>query len=319
MEETTGKGIGTAEGNGDKLYSLLGELPERDRAISARTLKTADCGDYVLETLVLDLNGIEEVPAYFARPRNSSGRLPTVLFNHSHGGHYELGKGELVRGAGYLQDPPYAAELTRHGCNVLCIDHWCFGERTGMKESETFKEMLWNGQVLWGMMVYDSLRAVDYLVSRGDVDAGRLGTLGISMGSTMAWWLAALDTRVKACVDICCLTEFQTLVRHRGLDYHGVYYFVPGLLKHFSTAGINALIAPRAHLSLAGLFDGMTPPEGLDIIERELNAVYAEAGVPDNWRLSRHRTGHQETSAMRCEILDFLSRKFDLPDCRDNG
>jgi hypothetical protein len=51
----------SAAQNRTKLYSLLGDLPERKRAISSRTLKTADCGDYVLETLVLDLNGIEEV------------------------------------------------------------------------------------------------------------------------------------------------------------------------------------------------------------------------------------------------------------------
>ena len=70
-------------------------------------------------------------------------------------------------------------------------------------------KMLWEGQVMWGMMVYDSLRAIDYLVSRPDVDAARVATLGLSMGSTMAWWVAALDTRIKVCVDICCLTDFH--------------------------------------------------------------------------------------------------------------
>ena len=53
-------------------------------------------------------------------------------------------------------------------------------------ESEVFMEMLWKDQVLWGMMVYDSLRAVDYPTDCPDVDAARIGTLGISMGSTMA-------------------------------------------------------------------------------------------------------------------------------------
>ena len=297
-----------------KLYSLLGELPER--GISSRILKSADCGGYLLDTLALDLNGLEEVSAYFVRPKDKQGRLPTVLFNHSHGGHYELGKDELIRGVSCLQDPPYAEELTRLGCNVLCIDHWCFGERSGRKESETFKEMLWNGQVLWGMMVYDSLRALDYLASREDVDADRLGTIGISMGSTMAWWLAALDTRVKVCVDICCLTDFQTLVKQRGLDHHSIYYYVPGLLKHFSTAGINSLIAPRPHLSLAGLSDVLTPPEGLDRIDEELRAVYEGKGAPENWHLSRHRTGHQETASMRREILAFLSKKLPISAAR---
>ena len=68
---------------------------------------------------------------------------------------------------------------------------------------------------MWGMMVYDSIRALDYLETRPDIDAGRIGTLGLSMGSTMAWWLAALDERVKVCVDLCCLTDFEALMAHR--------------------------------------------------------------------------------------------------------
>jgi dienelactone hydrolase len=91
-----------------------------------------------------------------------------------------------------------------------------FGERSHTSEADTFKATLWQGQVLWGMMVYDSLRAVDFLARRPDVDAARLGTLGISMGSTMAWWLAALDERIKATVDICCLTDFHTLLAKKG-------------------------------------------------------------------------------------------------------
>ena len=171
-----------------------------------------------------------------------------------------------------------------------------------------FKAMLWQGRVLWGMMVYDSLRALDYLAARPDVDAERLGTLGISMGSTMAWWVAALDERVKVTCDICCLTEFHTLLRAKGLKYHGIYYYVPGLLKHFTTADINALIAPRAHLALAGTRDALTPPEGLDIIDRELRAVYAEQNAPDRWRLIRYDTGHEETADGRREIMAFLQR-----------
>jgi hypothetical protein len=62
-----------------------------------------------------------------------------------------------------LQKPPYAEILAGRGIASLCIDAWLFGERRGRTESEAFKQMLWNGQVLWGMMVYDSLRAVDYL------------------------------------------------------------------------------------------------------------------------------------------------------------
>ncbi len=122
----------------------------------------------------------------------------------------------------------------------------------------------------------------------------------------MARWLAALDPRVKACIDLCCLSDFEALIARRSLEAHGLYYFVPGLRKHFTSAQINALIAPRAHLSLAGICDPLTSPEGLDRIDAELQEVYAAAGAPDAWRLSRHATGHLETAAMRAEVIGFL-------------
>jgi dienelactone hydrolase len=168
--------------------------------------------------------------------------------------------------------------------------------------------MLWKGQVLWGMMVYDSLRAMDYLLTRPEVDAQRIGTLGLSMGSTMAWWLAALDPRVKVTVDICCLTDFQAIIAANHLKGHGIYYYVPSLLKHFTTSQINALIAPRAHLGLAGNLDLLTPPAGLDRIDRELKEVYKAAGHPERWRLFRQDVDHQETPEMRREITAFLKQ-----------
>lgn len=289
-----------------ELYSLMGDLPAWNIPVSVEVRSREETPHYTLERLVLDLNGEEPVPAVFTKPKGATGRLPTVLFNHSHGGGYDIGKKEYLEGRSYLSNPPYAEELASLGYAGLCFDTWAFGERATRKESEIFKDMLWKGQVMWGMMVFDSLRAIEYLVNRPDVDAARLGTLGISMGSTMAWWVAALDERIKACVDICCLTDFDALVADRGLDRHGVYYYVPSLRKHFTTAQINGLIAPRAHLALAGLQDKLTPVEGLDRIERELNEVYAAAGKPENWKLLRYDVGHQETPEGRVAIREFL-------------
>jgi dienelactone hydrolase len=292
-----------------ELYALLGDLPDRSRQITCKLVAEETRENYVLEKLLLDLNGVEPVPAYFVRPLERSGPIPCVLFNHAHGGDYVLGKDEMLNGRPeYLQEPHYAEVLTGMGYSALCIDHWAFGERRGRTESEIFKEMLWNGQVMWGMMVYDSLRAMDYIAARPDVDPDRIATLGLSMGSTMAWWLSALDTRVKVCVDICCLTDYQAAIETRGLDEHGIYYYVPSLLKHFTTAQINALIAPRPHLGLAGNFDSLTPPAGLDRIDSELKKVYAEEGHPEAWTLKRYNTGHFETADMRAAIVRWLER-----------
>jgi hypothetical protein len=293
-----------------ELYDLLGKLPPRDREVSAQLVSTEDRGAYTLETLVLDLNGIESARAYFAKPKGKTGRLPTVLFNHSHGGGYRIGKTEFIEGREYLGKPPYAEFLTSLGYNALCFDAWIFGERSKQTELETFKNMLWHGQVLWGMMVYDSLKAVDYLVTRPDVDAKRLGTVGMSMGSSTAQWAGALDPRLKVVVDICCLTDWHTLVEVDGLKGHGIYYYVPDLLNHFTTAQMNALIAPRAHLSLAGNLDKLTPLAGLEKVDAELKKVYASAGHSQNWKLLRYDVGHLENAAMREEIRKWFVERL---------
>ncbi len=294
-----------------RLYGLLGELPERDMPLSVRHVGVEEREKFRLERLFIDCNGREGVPALYLSPlvpRSEPG--PVVLYNHASGDDFELGKTEILIGRPALQSPPYGEVLVAAGYSVLCMDMWGFGERRGRTVDSLFKEMLWKGEVLWGRMVYDNLRMIDYLVTRPDVDATRIATMGLSSGSTMSWWHAALDERIKVCVDICCLTDYQALIDHDGLDGHSIDYFIPSLLLHFSTSDINALIAPRAHLSLAGSYDPLTPRDGLDRIDRALIDEYARLGASDKWRLSRYECGHFETAAMRDEVMTFLASEL---------
>jgi dienelactone hydrolase len=288
-----------------ELYQLLGDLPPRDRPITSRKTGEETLGGYIIENWIFDLNGQEDVPGLFVRPVHANGRRPTILYNHYHGGDYVTAKRELIDGNTLMQKPPYAEDLTARGYNALCIDAWAFGERRGRDIREIFKDFLWHGRVMWGMMVYDSLRAVDWLISRDDVDPQRLGTIGLSMGSTMAWWLAALDERIACCVDLCCLTDFHELIATNNLNGHGVYYFVPSLLKHFTTSQINALIAPRPHLALEGNLDALTPPRRIDA---DLRKAYADAGAPEAWKMLRWDVDHGETAEMRAAALDFFEK-----------
>jgi hypothetical protein len=107
---------------------------------------------------------------------------------------------------------------------------------------------------------------------------------------------------------MCCLSDYQSLMETHGVGMHGVYFYVPSLLKHFTLGQINALTAPRAHIAFAGKLDRMTPADGLARIEAELNRVYKEAGVPDRWVLHRTEVGHQETPEMRAQIQEFLKK-----------
>ena len=289
------------------LWKLLGRLPQI-KPVKPHKIAEVKYDHFILEKLTLELNGLEPVPAYFIRPHETKEKAPAILYSHVHGGGYEKGKEELVSGWPSLQDPPWAEEIASRGWCALAIDSWNFGERHNRTESSLFKEMLWNGRVLWGMMVFDALRALDYLCSREEVDANRIAALGMSMGSTLSWWAAALDERITVCVHICCLTDFQSLVKNKSLDQHGLYYYVPDLLNHFTTAEINALIAPRPHLSLAGNKDALTPPEGLDRIDEHLKKVYEKASVPNAWKLHRENVAHTETPAMRKEAIEWLEK-----------
>jgi dienelactone hydrolase len=291
-----------------KLFGLLGDLPARKRRVTAQLLREEQTSLYRLERLLLDTGGPEPIPALATLPLSGEPPYPAVLFSHSHGGFYRLGKRELLEGNVYLANPPYADALAERGIACFAIDHLNFGERHRQAESELFKELLWRGQVQWGSMVFDSLAALDYLARRPDIDTERIGALGISMGSTMSYWTAALDERVRVVVELCCLTDWDELIASRGLDEHGVYYYVPGLLKHFTTAELLELVAPRPFLSLSGNQDPLTPPRGLDKLDAAMKKAYRARGAAEAWKMLREDHGHFETETMRRRALEWLER-----------
>ena len=168
---------------------------------------------------------------------------------------------------------------------MLAIDACCFGERNGHGpggpaetgrdgEMTASKFNLWVGRTLWGMMLRDDLMALDYLVSRPEVDARRIGVTGMSMGATRTWWLMALDERLRTGVAVACLTRYQNLIRHEALKAHGIYYFVPDLLTHFDTEAVVALLAPRPVLFMNGDQDGGSPVDGIRAIEAAVRPAY---------------------------------------------
>jgi acetyl esterase/lipase len=296
------------------LWSLLGDLPRHEPGPPpAKLVKREQHQGFTLERLVLDLNGIEPVPALLLIAQNRQPRAPGLLFIHWHGGMYDLGKEMILKGVD--AQPSYASECARLGLVTLAIDSWCFGERKRVEpgrvgEEDAFKLMLWRGQVLYGMMMYDEVRALDYLASRPEVDPSRLGATGMSMGATKAWWLAALDPRVKLTIDLCCLTDFDELIRTEFLRGHGIYYYVPNLLKHFSTAQINELIVPRPHLSLNGRQDPLTPPAGVEKVRDHLLPLYRRFGREADCRVELFDCGHVELPEMRALVLEWLETRL---------
>src|SRR5262249_46870106 len=151
----------------------------------ARLIRTTRHPGFTLEHLELDLNGVEPVPALLLLPDRRRTPAPALLYLHAHGGSYGLGKEELLTGRKMM--PPYAPVCAELGLVTLAIDRWCFSgrqhEEDGKRgEMDAFELMLWRGQVLWGMMLFDEVQALDWLLSRPEVEPGRVGAFGLSMG-----------------------------------------------------------------------------------------------------------------------------------------
>lgn len=293
----------------EQLMALLGDRPTANPA-NHQLLSIETFDTFIVEQLFLDLNGEEHVPSYFIKPKGKTGPFPLVLFHHSHDGNYTVGRKEVLTSAWNMQPVSFAKELTDLGYAVLAIEAWGFGERSGKKENDIFKEMLLNGQILWGMMLYDNIHALDYVTTRDDVDSSRIGNIGFSMGGMTAWWMAALDERIKVTVDIGGQVHLGTVIEQQLLDKHNLYFYVPSLLKYVTTSDIQSLIAPRKRLSLVGRYDMNCPLQGVKILEKDLNEIYQEAGVPNHFKQVITTGGHLETTHMRTEWKNFLQENL---------
>ena len=238
----------------------------------------------------------------------SSEPLPVVLNLHAHGNRYDIGCDELLKGRPALQGPigPALAEM---GIRSICLDLPCFGSRAARTESAAAKAALWHGRSLAGQMLGESRSVLDWLVQRPDIRADRIGVFGLSMGATLAYWLAAVEPRLHAVAHLCCFADFAPLIESGAHDLHGIYLTIPGLLQLASNGQVAGLIAPRPQFIGLGDRDPLTPPDATAPALAAVRSAYDQTGG----KLVVHReaeTGHQETPAMRKALLLFLEREL---------
>lgn len=283
--------------------ATIGRLLGSDWQDTHLTLQSDQpAGPVGLRRLLFRSSWHEDVPALYLPPKTGA----CLLYCHAHGARYHIGMAELTDGRPALQ-APYLPEFIQRGWGVLCLEMPCFGARSDMNENAVSKARLWHGRTLFGQMLAEQRAGLDWLLGQPEVNANRTAVMGISMGGTLAWWLSALDTRLRASVSMCCFADLGTLIETGAHDGHGNYMTVPGLLKSVTTGRLAGLAAPRPAMHCVGLSDWSTPEPAFRKAQSELTTAYREMGAKD--ALTFHvaeNVGHEETAEMRKAVLTFL-------------
>ena len=192
---------------------------------------------------------------------------PAVVLLHDHGGFYMWGKEKLVPlddehpALTKFRETAYggvgiAPELARQGYVVIVIDMFYWGERrmlldddaadwrtrprtmtperisefnrrSGENEQLVARTIYAAGFTWSGVMFWDDIRTVDYLVTRPEVDKNRIACVGLSVGAIRSAHLAALDDRIKAAVVVCWMTSFPTQLQNKDREHHRLHQARP--------------------------------------------------------------------------------------------
>ena len=245
---------------------------------------------YRIESLTYEAQPGVRIPALLLVPDHVKKEKPApgIAVWHQHNGEYHLGKSEP---AGLAGNPMHftGVALVREGYVVLCPDALCFEERqdpTGKLKDGSYERFEFLREIVRGRSmawrdVLEMKKAVDVLCERPEVNSKRLGCYGHSMGSTHAWLVGPLESRLKCIVGNCCLPTYDAIEDTHIL--HCFPNFVPGWKKYGDTPEIAALIAPRAlHLNF-GDKDKGSPIESVRLGLKRIADAYQKAGIPGNF------------------------------------
>jgi cephalosporin-C deacetylase-like acetyl esterase len=290
------------------IVASLGPPVERT-PLNARVTGTVVRAGYRIEKLVFESRPRYYVTANVYVPASGGAHFPALLCPV---GHWGAGKA--------CEDyQRFAAYFARRGFVVLCYDGPGQGERI-----QTFDHFLKRPSVHPGTteyfvttehgylgsfaflaqgsfaryLLWDGIRALDYLEERGDVDKTRIACTGASGGGTVTRQLAALDERIRAAIPVAyggCLADF---------------IYAPGL----EDADVDALIAPRSLLLVCASGDGAAGNEGKRRGFMQLATIYENVGARDAIDFVIAESRHGYTSPMYPTVYQWLVKRFGLPE-----
>jgi dienelactone hydrolase len=315
-----------------KMLELLHYEPEKVDP-KPEVLSRKDHGDYIREEIRFNTTPVFRVPATVLIPKNVKLPAPAVVALHSHGGFYMWGRERLiesddthpatleVRTQGY-GGKAFATELVRRGYVVIAIDMFYWGERrmvleddpaewkdrpasTDAEQVKLFNQRssaseqlmgrtLFSAGTTWaGILAWDDIRTVDYLVTRPEVDPKRIACVGHSVGGLRSTYLAALDDRIKAAVVCGWMCSFPDQLAKHIRHTIGHTKIIPGLYRHMDHPDIATLAMPTPLMVINGRKDALFELDGVHAAHDKIAKCYAKAGVPDRFKSIIEDQPHQ--------------------------
>jgi dienelactone hydrolase len=330
-----------------KLLDLLHYAPPRCDP-KPEVVEKTDRGDYHQEKVYFNTTPDLRVPAYVLIPKKAQFPAPAVVALHDHGGFYLWGKEKLIESANqhsvlttfkktYYASNSIAADLTRQGYVVVVIDMFYWGERRLLLDddpadwrerpasisAERIKEFnaraaqneplvgrtIYAAGFTWsGVMYWDDIRTVDFLLTRPEVDPKRIGCVGLSVGGLRACHLAALDERVKAAVVVGWMASFPAQLRKHIRNTIGHTKLVPGLYRYLDYPDVASLALPSALLVINGSRDALFERDGVKACFDKLAACYQKAGVAEKLRTRLYDRPHEFNAEMQAEAWSWLRK-----------
>lgn len=312
------------------MLDAIGDLPESRTPLNARVVGSEQFERYRIERVVfesvpgLHVTAVVYVPGGPADPQLSGDtavrRHPAVLFA---AGHATIGKAY----EGYQQ---IAARLATLGYVVIAWDPIGQGERSQFwdvaKGDTRYDRVCGEHAVLGNLatlagasisrwMVWDGIRALDYLLTRADVDAGRIAITGASGGGYQSAWIGALDSRIAVVAPAAFISALPMRMANRIFEDpdSDPEQDPPGLVS----AGVDhvglLLAAYPRRIHISGVTRDFFPIEGTRLTFRRVRDVYARFGHGDRVVMSEVYARHSYAEASQLSAFRFMARAFSLP------
>jgi cephalosporin-C deacetylase-like acetyl esterase len=286
----------------------LWPLPEKT-PLKATVTGTLEHEGVVIEKLHYQSRPGLYVTGNLYRPKDPKGKLPAILYVCGHSGKGRDGNKTAFQDHGLW--------FANHGYICLIVDTLQLGEipgihhgTYGIREKRPVEVRMWwqaLGYTPAGVECWNGIRGIDYLVSRPDVDAERIGVTGISGGGATTMWIAAADERVKVAVPVSGMSDLESYVTNKVINGHCDCMFIVNTYAWEWTT-IAALIAPRPLLFANSDKDPIFPMDGNRRIIARLRQAYKMCDKPDLVDDYVSKGGHDYRPDLRVAVFKWFNK-----------